>query len=223
MAEVLRRRWCPVERQLCAPNRDGRESSTDGDIRPRKNPSGLHRRQAGKPEHQQQINYSERTHPAQRYHHRGNGSRPRTDLPRTQETLVTEMTHYPDLSPYQYSESPHPMLNVGWLEREHGYPTGPAPEGLVEELTDRARGAVNVYRGIHFCRLCPDFSTARQNTSRGGVFLGSGEIRVTGPGATYASPAMIVHYVEAHSYLPPQEYCDAVLATPEEQTETPPR
>lgn len=105
------------------------------------------------------------------------------------------------------------MVNIGWLEREYDYSTGVPPEGLTEALTELARHSVNVQRGIHFCRLCPDFETARQNTSRGDVFLGSGEIHVVGPRGVYASPAMIVHYVEAHSYLPPEEYCEAVLAT----------
>ncbi|MFI2210155.1 hypothetical protein [Streptomyces sp. NPDC020141] len=123
------------------------------------------------------------------------------------------MTHFADLSPYAYSESETPMLNVGWLEREHGYPTGTPPQGLTEALAERARNTVDVHRGMHFCRLCPDFETARRNTSRGDVFLGSGEIHVTGPGGIYASPAMVVHYVEAHSYLPPKEYCEAVLGT----------
>lgn len=104
------------------------------------------------------------------------------------------------------------MRNVGWLSREHAYPTGSAPEGLVDALAMLARDAVNVHRGMHFCDLCPDFRTAREHTSRGDVFIGSGEIRVTDSGGTtYASPAMIVHYVEHHGYLPPEEYCKAVL------------
>jgi hypothetical protein len=40
----------------------------------------------------------------------------------------------------------------------------------------------------------------------------SAEIRVVGNnGRVYASPMMLVHYVEAHGYLPPQEFIDAVM------------
>ncbi|MER5304788.1 hypothetical protein ABT039_35695 [Streptomyces lasiicapitis] len=124
------------------------------------------------------------------------------------------MTYFPDLSPYRYSDSTQSMLNVGWLAREHPFPTGTAPEGLVETLAELAKHSVNVQRGMHFCELCPDFQTARQNTSRCDTFIGSGEIRVPGSKrVTYASPAMIVHYVEEHSYLPPAEYCEAVMRT----------
>ncbi|WP_416520588.1 hypothetical protein [Streptomyces achromogenes] len=117
------------------------------------------------------------------------------------------MAYYPDLSPYSYDAGGREMLDVGWLSRDHECTTGIASAGLVEALAGLARHAVNVQRGTHFCELCPDFRTARQHTSRGDVFLGSGEIHVpNGRGVTYASPAMIVHYVEDHSYLPPEDY-----------------
>lgn len=124
------------------------------------------------------------------------------------------MTYYPDLSPYTYDSSDEKMLNIGWLSREHPFNTGIAPPGLVDSLTEMARESVNVQRGMHFCELCPDFQTARENTSRGNVFIGSGEIRITDHGGiTYVSPAMVVHYVEQHNYLPPADYCRAVLAS----------
>ena len=30
----------------------------------------------------------------------------------------------------------------------------------------------------------------------------------------YVAPSMIVHYIDAHSYLPPTEFCDAVMLCP---------
>ncbi|GAA3661090.1 hypothetical protein ACLIYM_24680 [Streptomyces fenghuangensis] len=125
------------------------------------------------------------------------------------------MTYYADLTPYSYDEvdSSNTLLNVGWLSREHGYRTGEAPEGLIEALAKLAERKVNMQRGMHFCELCPSFEVARENTSRGNTFIGSGEIRVPGrEGAVYAAPAMIVHYVESHAYLPPEEFIESVLA-----------
>ncbi|MEU0985675.1 hypothetical protein [Streptomyces sp. NPDC005953] len=122
------------------------------------------------------------------------------------------MTYFADLSSYEYSDSAHEMLNVGWLDNVNSYRTGSSPAGLVEALAKLGSAKVNVYRGMHFCELCPDFPTARENTYRGDLFIASGEIRVTTDGVVYASPVMIVHYVEAHEYLPPDEYCRAVLA-----------
>lgn len=124
------------------------------------------------------------------------------------------MAYYPDLSPYTYNTTDQEMLNVGWLSREHPYVTGVAPDGLIAALVQLAAMKVNVQRGMHFCDLCPDFRTAREHTSRGNLFIGSGEIHVTSTrGTVYASPAMIVHYVEDHSYLPPEDFCTTVLNT----------
>ncbi|MFF2507437.1 hypothetical protein ACFVTY_29255 [Streptomyces sp. NPDC058067] len=122
------------------------------------------------------------------------------------------MTHFTDLSTYIYSEEDRPTLNIGWLDREYEYTKGPTPTGLIDALANLTRNPVNVHRGMHFCNLCPDFQTAREKTSRGTTFIGSGEVRVPGQnGVIYTSPTMIVHYVEAHNYLPPREYCEAVL------------
>lgn len=47
------------------------------------------------------------------------------------------------------------------------------------------------------------------------VMLGSAEIWVPGrEGCIYAAPTLIVHYVEAHEYLPPPEFIEAVLRDP---------
>jgi hypothetical protein len=42
---------------------------------------------------------------------------------------------------------------------------------------------------------------------------GNGEIRViaTAGATTYVAPVLVLHYVVAHGYLPPQEFIDAVL------------
>lgn len=125
------------------------------------------------------------------------------------------MTYYADLTPYSYEENEDPgetLLNVGWLSRDYDYPKGEAPEKLIDSLAKLAEKKTNMYRGMHFCELCPSFEEARRNNFRGKTFIGSGEIRVPGrKGITYAAPAMIVHYVEMHSYLPPEEFIDAVL------------
>ena len=40
--------------------------------------------------------------------------------------------------------------------------------------------------------------------------MSNGEIRITAETVTYAAPVLIVHYVEAHGYLPPTEFLNAV-------------
>lgn len=125
-----------------------------------------------------------------------------------------QITYYSDLSPYSYSPCSREMVNVGWLSREHAYKKGIPPPALLTALVRMANNPVNVHRGMHFCELCPDFQTARFNTLRDHIFIGSGEIRIAdNRGMIFASPVMIVHYVEQHNYLPPAEFCAAVLTS----------
>lgn len=43
--------------------------------------------------------------------------------------------------------------------------------------------------------------------------LGMSEIWLpSSSGVIYAAPSLIYHYMEAHRYLPPQEFLDAVIA-----------
>lgn len=43
------------------------------------------------------------------------------------------------------------------------------------------------------------------------MLLGSADIQVEGEGDVYRAPALMLHYVTAHDYLPPEEFVDAVL------------
>lgn len=46
----------------------------------------------------------------------------------------------------------------------------------------------------------------------GEMRLGSAEIVVkSSSGQVFVAPNLIVHYIEAHSYLPPREFVEAVL------------
>lgn len=46
----------------------------------------------------------------------------------------------------------------------------------------------------------------------GEFVVGHAEIRVQGPsGRRYASPDMIIHYVQEHGYQPPQDFIDGVM------------
>ncbi|MEF3119115.1 hypothetical protein RB636_38820 [Streptomyces chrestomyceticus] len=128
--------------------------------------------------------------------------------------LVPTGTYFSDLTPYTYSEHESGGLNVSWLSDEHPYPRGKAPDGLVDALVRLAKDKVNVYRGSHFCELCPTFLEAQKNNYIGGTFVGSGEIHVPGEGSVlYIAPAMIAHYVRDHSYLPPYDFCHSALST----------
>jgi len=72
---------------------------------------------------------------------------------------------------------------------------------VVERMKLLAANPVNLYRGYHFCDLCPDRSAR-----------GNGEIRAAGDGIIYAAPVLIVHYIEAHGYQPPAAFLAAIAS-----------
>ncbi len=117
------------------------------------------------------------------------------------------MAYFPDLSPYGYAGPKDGALNVGWLSSEHPIFTGDVPEGFLDRLRDLCQNQkVNLCRGSHRCEFCPPRPLHRDPN-----IDGNGEIRVTRNGITYAAPVLIAHYVEAHRYLPPQDFILAVM------------
>jgi hypothetical protein len=58
------------------------------------------------------------------------------------------------------------------------------------------------FRGSHSCELC-------------GRSRGTHNLFVPGAGFVYVAPEMIVHYVDAHSYMPPESFLQALRSCPE--------
>jgi len=127
--------------------------------------------------------------------------------------------YFPDLSPYQYGRDPldPAIVNIGWLSEDHPYETGDVPTDFVEAIRSMVAAPVNLYRGVHQCEFCPAPPVV---TSPGGLKIakplpgttGNGEIRVPGSdGRTYVAPVLVLHYVEAHRYRPPESFVAAVL------------
>jgi hypothetical protein len=127
------------------------------------------------------------------------------------------MAYFPDLSPYAYGHRPHPgVLHIGWLDGVHEYPKGKVAEHVLGRLKRLATEPTELYRGFHICELCspPEgligpgdagyWDWAKPRSS-------NGEIRVTLGTAAYAAPVLIVHYIEEHGYLPPEEFLRAVM------------
>ncbi len=125
------------------------------------------------------------------------------------------MTHFLDLTPYSYlqEEQEHP-LNVGWLDSNHEYRKGATSREFIEKLAWVCVHAT-VYRtpGIHKCSLCApmDFGFHMVSLEREKHILGSAEVRVKGQKAAYAAPDLVLHYVVAHEYLPPDDFIAGVL------------
>jgi hypothetical protein len=110
--------------------------------------------------------------------------------------------YFPDLSLYTYLHAEPLTLNIGWLDAQHSFPIGESSPHFIDRLRTLMLTPTNQTRGFHRCPFCSD-PLARS----------SAEIRVAGRrGITYAAPMLILHYVEAHNYLPPREFVAAVVS-----------
>jgi len=116
---------------------------------------------------------------------------------------------YVDLSVYSYYAFPLEMRNVGWLGPVRGLPHAgddPLPEADVALLRAASRRLTNVMLGFHQCPWC----------GYGDPLTGNGEYHYYAPdGAVYAAPAMVLHYVQAHGYRPPDALVVALRTTGE--------
>jgi len=130
------------------------------------------------------------------------------------------MTWYPDLGPIDYFpvSDPSSLRAVGWLDSEHPFDTGPTPkedfERLCELLVDPwyPRWAPGAY---HRCDLCaytggPSTVLFRGHTIR----IGLVNLFVPAGSTIYAAPSLILHYIDAHHYRPPDEFLGAAQACP---------
>ncbi len=106
------------------------------------------------------------------------------------------------------------MLNVGWLSQGRDFPVGGE---LPLEFTDRLarlarRHPVNRMRGWQSCPFCEEAYPVEIDVDEEQLPVGDAEIHVSGPGGrVYVAPTLVVHYVAAHGYRPPDEFVMAVL------------
>jgi hypothetical protein len=99
------------------------------------------------------------------------------------------------------------MLAVGWLDREHPFPTGETTEAFRIALRRLCEKPVGLARGFHVCQFCdikPEDADPLQGNGQIGVPARGGRV--------FFAPTMIGHYVEVHHYLPPAEFIEAVEA-----------
>jgi hypothetical protein len=126
---------------------------------------------------------------------------------------------FEDLTPYSIDLTTplEEVQNVGWLEGDKHFEKGTVDPALLKKLGQIvfSSGAtdfrVNRIRGSHPCSLSPSHGVVRLPD---GHVLGSCEIWIPKPDEVsyFAAPSLIYHYIEAHSYKPPDEFLEAVAA-----------
>lgn len=118
------------------------------------------------------------------------------------------MAWYPDTGPLEgyFPGDSTPLRAIGWLERDRPFETGEAPREVFERLAELLKDAWQPFisMGFHECELCRYTAEAR----------GTRNLFVPGDGLLYVCPELITHYMNAHGYLPPEEFQQAVMACP---------
>lgn len=122
------------------------------------------------------------------------------------------MTWFADLEPLTYfGEGLGRVLRaVGWLDRAHKFAQGEIAARTFDSLRELARDPFQPLAsgGTHQCNLCQFEPEA----------AGSANLFVPGRELLYVCPTLITHYVNAHGYRPPTEFCEAVLQCPGTRT-----
>jgi hypothetical protein len=112
------------------------------------------------------------------------------------------------------------LIAVGWLENGKHYTTGDTPKSVCEKLYEfsKTRELYFAFLGRHECDLCDVYGNP--NNLNFIDDFGSKTIFIAFKNKVYIFPDLIIHYINAHSYLPPEEFIEAVLAsTPQETIE----
>jgi hypothetical protein len=122
------------------------------------------------------------------------------------------MPCYQDLGEIDYFpvDSGVVLRAVGWLGNEFEFSTGKVSRQFfnkLRELTEKAWQPV-ASAGFHICELCQfqDYEYTARGTSN---------LFIPFNGAVYVAPELIVHYINAHHYLPPIVFLNAVMQCPD--------
>jgi len=121
------------------------------------------------------------------------------------------MRSYPDLT----LVAPSPWIGltafyVGWLSKSTPFTKGPTPPGFLERLLEFGDLGTYMVSGLDPCTFCED--VVRANSTQ--ELLGQGHILVQWRNQWYYAPNLIIHYIEAHQYLPPAPFIQAALESP---------
>lgn len=122
------------------------------------------------------------------------------------------MQAIPDLAAFPHFGATASALlsSVGWLGKGIHPSMGAVPKDVFERLCEFVKTPWDQIPplGTLECPVCvfhPEMTGKRV-------------IIVPGAGTLYVAPDLITHYINAHGYVPPELFCDAVLSCPSPET-----
>lgn len=132
------------------------------------------------------------------------------------------MAYYRDLDRCTYIDRNMPpsldLSAVGWLEAAYPYQRGSVPPEFVDRLFELLESVWDPirFRGGHACDLCSFGPQELRNEAGRVADVGAKNLLIPKHGDTglFVAPSLILHYVISHSYCPPSEFQEAVMACP---------
>src|SRR5262245_46311185 len=119
------------------------------------------------------------------------------------------MTWFADLSPCTYfgADCAAFLRAIGWLDRAQPFSFGAVDPAVYRRLVVLSKFPWEpaVLMGVHGCQLCQYEPGSHASTN----------LFIPGNGTVFVCPTLVVHYMNAHRYKPPDEFCDAVMRCPE--------
>ena len=121
------------------------------------------------------------------------------------------------------------VRRIGFLRRGMAFDTGDIEEAFFERLCELTQNPMQPWAmgGVHFCDLCrfvgngvgtyyPKDSQGRIKTPGYRVSAASSSVNlwIPGDGFLFCCPTSITHYIDAHDFRPPADFCEAVLRCP---------
>lgn len=151
--------------------------------------------------------------------------------------MGVDMTFYKDMDLCDYHEGAYsaenwdcPLLTIGWIEFQHGFSVGEVSDDLLAKLKVLTKEFGEAFpglqfRGLHACSICENATDVDTPPDRyvrvpfidgklvlSGATLDDSCINLFLPGknVVFIAPGRIDHYIEVHSYRPPEEFLLAV-------------
>lgn len=128
------------------------------------------------------------------------------------------MTYYADLTACDYfGPTDAPLLAIGWLDRDHPYHKGQVTRQCFESLAGLLANAWQPFAvaGRHRCELCSfTGGPAAVRIGDTDILIGMTNVFVPASDCVYVAPSLVLHYIDAHGYVPPDEFLRAVEACP---------
>jgi hypothetical protein len=135
------------------------------------------------------------------------------------------MSYFDDLAPCSYfgDKFSENLRAVCWLSRNKPFSRGRVSEAFFKRLCQLLQNPWNpfYFLGVHeceFCRFTQGFGGDSQFWDYTVKRISNKNLFIPGDGFIYVAPESITHYIDAHEYCPPEEFCRVVMECPEMQS-----